>query len=85
MLAALGGTAALLRLSAADALMKALAVSVPDWLAWAVPHYALTQPRGARGKGQEKAADEVARPPPEFIDTQATWKSPGQESVDVAI
>jgi hypothetical protein len=84
-LTALGSTTALLRVSPEDWLVMALAVSVVGWLVWGVLDYALTPPRGARDKGQEKAADEVARPPPEFIDTQPTWKSPGQESVDVAI
>jgi hypothetical protein len=80
-LAALGATAALLRLSAADPLVTALAVSVAVWFAWVVIDYALTPLRVAQDKGR-KAAHAVAHPPPEFLDTQSTWKAHGQESVD---
>jgi hypothetical protein len=80
-LAALGTTAALLRLSAADPLVTALAVSVAVWFAWVVIEYALTPLRVAQDKGR-KAAHAVACPPPEFLDTQSTWKAHGPESVD---
>lgn len=84
-LAAFALAAALLRLSAADPLVAFLAVSVAVWLAWVVLHYALRPLRVAQDKGREKTADGVACPPPEFVDTQATWKSAGQKAGDVAV
>ena len=74
-LVALGVTAALLRLGSADPRVTALAVCVAGWMTWVALDFALTPLRDARNKGQGKAADAVARPRPEFVDTRATWKA----------
>jgi hypothetical protein len=83
-LAASALTAALVHLSGADPLVATLAVTVAVLLAWVVLDHALTPLRAAQASAGETSADAVA-PLQEFVDTQATWKAPGQESVDVAL
>jgi hypothetical protein len=75
-LAALGLTALLLRLEAGEPLVTGLAVCAAMWLAWVAVDFASTPLRAARAAERQRRAGVSAHPPPEFVDTQATWWSP---------